>query len=81
MTSPSSSKVSIYYSSVEGWIHVLIFNGVNENGDTDISSARSEVMPYSDAQLAYFVARANADPNIYVFKADRLTTNSINTSI
>jgi hypothetical protein len=70
MTTKNTNPVTIYYSENE-WIHLLMFNGICENGDTDITSARSELMPYSREQMDYLMARAHADPNIRIFKVEQ----------
>lgn len=66
------ARAVIYFSESEGWIHVLVFNTVDENGDIDIASCRSELIPYSKEQIQYYKARANADVNISILEAERV---------
>ena len=67
----SQPKVTVYYSADEGWMHVL---DIMEE-DMKVEGAmtcRSEILPYSQTTLNYFIARSKADPNIYVFEAKRV---------
>jgi protein associated with RNAse G/E len=67
-----TTKATIYYSESEGWIHLLTF--FENDGITDIRPATSELMPYSEEQLNYYIARANADPNIVIFECERISS-------